>query len=110
MPSPDKGLRLVSLSEGATYPESFADYPVSVAETRAEKIGPAAPLPPRSALIQVLREIDNKTLDPDTIVILYREKKYDGSFLCGYHASGADSYTTMGILQKVLSYMASLDE
>lgn len=77
-------------------PESFAGYPESVAEIVSERSGRAALWKPRDLLINLLRAIDEGTLEADAMVVFYAKVKEDGVVHPGYSVASPDAITTMG--------------
>jgi len=98
------GLRLPVLS-GAAVSDSYADAPVSLAETKAEKLRDASLWKPRDALIALLRDIDNGA-DIPTMVVVYRSI-VDGQKGIFYQAAGStDKIETLGMLARISHIIA----
>jgi hypothetical protein len=77
----------------------FANYPVSLAERKAETSGKARDWSPRDALIAVLRDIDaGKKVD--AVVICYREIDGDERNT-HFSMSSPDCLTGLGLLSRV---------
>lgn len=82
-------------------PKSFADYPKSVAEVRADRSRDGADWTPRDALIDLLREIDSGRMKPVSLVIAWRETTDDG--LQSGHSSACQSgHDASGLLARAL--------
>jgi hypothetical protein len=85
-------------------PESFAGYPLSVGELRSDAENDAALWTPRDVLIDLLRRIDEKKIDPDVIVVIVRpRKKHDGSGTpqAKYMISSPDYHTSLGMVTDI---------
>jgi hypothetical protein len=54
--------------------DSYANYPPSVNEVRSMRSGNAADWSPREALIQMLRDIDSGAIQPDALIVSFRER------------------------------------
>jgi len=83
-----------------TLPESFSGYPVSVAEVRAERSQDCANYKPRDTLIAFLRDIDEGRINPDALVICFRETDEEGS-ATGFRNACPDILVAMGMMQRV---------
>jgi hypothetical protein len=77
---------------------SFAGYPRSVNEWRARRSGDAADWSPREALIAVLRSLDEGVLQPDALVVCYREQREHGS-RSSFVAACPDCTVMLGLLE-----------
>lgn len=76
-------------------PESFANYPTQIGET-TEDI--ASKWTPREALISTLRDIDNGTISPETIVILFHHVNKDtGEDMTGMVNAGKNRIMALGL-------------
>lgn len=76
---------------------SFAGYPVSVNETRAERAGDASLWSPREALIAVLRDID-AGVKVDVLIVAYREVGESGGKVTRFAGACPDAATAVGTL------------
>lgn len=56
--------------------ESFANYPKSIGELRADKTENGAAQSPRDALISMLRKIDSGQISPTTLIICWSSDGY----------------------------------
>lgn len=84
------------------YPESFADYPKTFGERRADSSeeNSATVWKPRDALITLLRRIDSGEVNIDALIIAYRIPGNErGTNSAGYLQASPDNYTSVGILQ-----------
>lgn len=80
--------------------ETYAEYPVSVGERRAETTGKAKDWSPRDALIAVLRDLDaGKKID--AVVVTYREIADDGAHNTHFTMASPDCLTGLGLLARV---------
>lgn len=79
---------------------NFADHPPTIGELRSNKTESARDWTPRDVLIDLLRDIDAKKMDPDAIVVLFRERVPEGEkpALPHYRAASSDAYVTQGLL------------
>lgn len=79
--------------------ESFANYPQSLNEMRSRRSGNAADWTPRDALIQMLRDIDSGTIQPDALVVSFREKVELG-YRTSFSAACPDSGVMLALLEQ----------
>lgn len=79
--------------------ESFTNYPHSVNELRSRRSGNAADWGPRDALIQMLRDIDSGAIQPDALVVSFREKVERG-FRTNFSAACPDSGVMLALLEQ----------
>lgn len=79
--------------------ESFSDYPQSLNEVRSRRSGNAADWTPRDALIQMLRDIDSGLIQPDALVVSFREK-LDQGFRTSFSAACPDSGVMLALLEQ----------
>lgn len=82
--------------------EKFADAPTSIAAHKAAKADSARLWTPRDALIDLLKQIDNGSLDLDAIVIFSRRRRIenDGHVNgAGFLVSSPDYHTTIGVAE-----------
>lgn len=84
--------------------DSYADYPRSVNELRTLRSGNAADWSPREILIAMLREIDAGRLEPESLVVVYREKR-EGGFWSDFSSSCADGAVMLGLLETAKQLM-----
>ncbi len=66
--------------------DDFSDYPESIAELK--NTGFSKNITPREALISMLRKIDNKEIDPETLIVMYSRHDENGDLFSNYKASG----------------------
>jgi hypothetical protein len=78
--------------------ENFADHPKSITEVRAERSESARDWTPRDVLIDLLRAIDEKKLDPDAVVVVVRPRAPEGIAQVHYRIASPDIHTTLGML------------
>ena len=79
---------------------SYANYPPTIGELRSQ-LDRAANWKPRDALINMLRAIDAGEIEPDMLVIAYRNPK-GGGYQLGYSHSSNDQYALIGLLTKLV--------
>jgi hypothetical protein len=84
-----------------TYPESFKDYPVSVAEKRSDSTYRSSDWSPRDLLIDLLRRIDSGDIKPDAMVVSYRDTlaATDGGTYTRFSAACPDAVTQIGLFE-----------
>lgn len=80
-------------------PDSFADYPRSISAVRSDKSRLASDWSPRDVVIDFLRELDAGKINPDTVVLIYRDKQPDGNFATGMSSSSPDRFLTLGLFE-----------
>lgn len=76
--------------------EGFANHPATMGELRADKNENAAAWAPRDVLINVLRAIDSKEIEPDALVVCYSRNSGETT---GWRASSPNVLTTVGMLE-----------
>lgn len=79
--------------------ESFTHYPQSLNEVRSARSGNAADWTPREALIQILRDLDSGAIQPDALIVSFREKVGRG-FRTSFSASCPDSGVMIALLEQ----------
>ena len=79
-------------------PDSYAGHPKSVGELRSDKTESARDWTPRDVLIDLLRAIDEKKLDPDAVVVIVRPRAPEGIAQVHYRIASPDIHTTLGML------------
>ena len=79
--------------------DSFVDYPQSVNEVRSARSGNAADWTPREVLIQILRDIDSGTIQPDALIVSFRQKVERG-FRTSFSAACPDSGVMLALLEQ----------
>lgn len=82
--------------------ENFADHPKSITEVRAERSESARDWTPRDVLIDILRDIDSKKINPEAVVVSMRSRSEDGSVHTHYRASSPDHHITVGVMTAAL--------
>jgi hypothetical protein len=79
------------------YPESFADYPRTLGDARAERAADGRLISPRETLLELLKAIDRGETDPTQIFICY--KKPCGGV--GYWSGGGGGATELlGVIER----------
>lgn len=78
----------------------FADHPVSIAESKADRECNASLWSPREAAIAFLRDLDAGKTAPDMVVIAYR----DGG-VTRFIAAGGDPLSMVGLIERAKNYM-----
>lgn len=78
----------------------FKDHPVSITERKSDLATEDSGTlwTPRDVLIKMLRQIDNGEIEPDALIVCYREVKGDE---ISYKQSSPSLYLTMGIMEAV---------
>lgn len=91
--------------------QSYANYPKSIAELRVARNNELGNWTCRDVLIEILRDIDEKRIDPDTLCVVFREKKIgQPGFMTTYSCSGTDLMATSGMLGRAIQTMNETDE
>lgn len=78
----------------------FANYPVSVAEAKADKADDSRLWTPRDALISMLREIDAGEFVPDALIAVYRYRDADGELCSRFINATPDCHVALGLLAR----------
>lgn len=78
----------------------FKDHPVSITERKSDLADENSGTlwTPRDALIRMLRQIDNGEIEPDALIICYRDVKANE---ISFKQSSPSLYLTMGIMEAV---------
>lgn len=86
------------------YPTSFADYPKSVTEIKADNMADpgAQDWTPRDAVIATLREIDAPTTRIDAVVVIYRQRHNDGSTTTSFMQATPDTHVGAGMCAHIV--------
>jgi hypothetical protein len=84
---------------------SFADYPVSLNEARADREQHAKFMTPRDALIATLRAIDSGEIAPTQLLVLY--PKSDENQSIGFYNATPNSTVAAGLCAKGLGWFAT---
>lgn len=83
--------------------DDFSDAPVSVGELRADKANSGCAWKPRDALISLLRRIDKGEINPETLVVCWREET--GRF--GWETASPLFVISLGLMTECMAKMAS---
>jgi hypothetical protein len=67
-------------------------------EAKADKAGNAGMWTPHDAVLEVSRMIAAREIDPDALVIVWREKIGPGATTTNFRIAGPDLHTTLGLL------------
>lgn len=89
--------------------DNFADMPKSVAELRAAKQHDGSQWTPRDVLIEVLRRIDKGEIQPERLLIIFREvigKEYATEMVM---AAPGDRDATIGCLARAQRLLLDID-
>lgn len=78
--------------------DTYAGYPRSVNEVRSTRSGKASDWSPREALISLLRNIDEGHCDPESLVVVFREKR-EGGYWSDFVSACSDTTTMLGLLE-----------
>jgi hypothetical protein len=83
--------------------DDFSNHPRTIGEIRSDRSDRAADWSPREALIAMLRDIDSGKVDPDAMVIAFRDKAEPGkSPDSGFYTASPDGLTTLGLLTRTI--------
>jgi hypothetical protein len=80
--------------------EHFADHPKTIGQHRSDRTQLCSDWEPRDALIELLRRIDRGEIDPDSMVICWREINPDGSQQGHFLQATPDVFVTLGLLSR----------
>lgn len=83
--------------------EDFSEAPVSIAELRADKANCGCAWKPRDALISLLRRIDKGEIDPETLVVCWREAS--GRF--GWESASPQFIISIGLMTECIVKMST---
>lgn len=87
--------------------DEYKDYPESIAERRANAAEMASLWTPRDAIISILRDIDNGTLNPFVVFIalgqiVSKDEEPGPGTKTTFRVAGPDSYSIQGVAQRAL--------
>lgn len=89
--------------------EVFGEYPISLAEAKADKERNGSFWTPRDALISILRSIDNGEINPDALVCFVSDVGENGQHSTRFYNASPDNYTCLGLIEmgkfKILSFV-----
>lgn len=88
--------------------DDFKDHPASVSEIKGDKEQNAARWKPRDALIAVLRDLDSGKINPDALVISFREQTEDGFTSTRFATASPDIHTALGLLEMAKAQMLDM--
>lgn len=83
----------------AGLPETFADWPKSVADARSDRSNRENDWSPRDALIDMLRRLDRGEIKPIGLVIAYDEEPEAGRPVPNYVSAARSPLETVGLLE-----------
>ncbi len=78
--------------------DTYADYPRSVNELRSQRSGNAADWSPREMLITLLRDLDAGSIKPESMVVVFRQKRHPG-YRTDFSAACPDGTVLVGLLE-----------
>lgn len=93
------------MSKDQRLPQNFATYPKSLSAVRAEKSEAACDWTPKDVLIELLRQIDKGEINPDSLIIVFRDTKENGDRETGLSYCGKDNYGTLGMLHVAMNWI-----
>ncbi len=83
--------------------QDFSNYPKSITEIKSDKSNKAYDATPRDNLIDMLRSIDSKEINPDALVIIWREPiKGVNDYANGHCVASPDGHATIGMVTEFL--------
>lgn len=91
-------------STHASLPESFVNHPKSVTEIKGDRSGAAADQTPRDVLIQTLRELDEGTIDPEALAVVFKPRVAPGDPQESptFYVSSPNAYITHAMLSMTI--------
>jgi hypothetical protein len=90
--------------------DDFANHPKSISELRSDKSNDARDWTPRDVLIEVLRAIDEKQVDPDAMIVVMRPRSPEGkSVHVKYRVSSPNYHVSLGMLLDAIALFQSDD-
>lgn len=78
-------------------PDNFAEHPQSIGDLRAARSHIASDWTPRDVLIDTLRDIDSGAINPDALILMYRDQLKDGRHGTGFSVASKCKFVTMGL-------------
>lgn len=82
-------------------PVSFAGFPQSISELRADQKDDGALWSPRDALIDVLRSLDEGKIKPATLIVMWSEEDDDHE-ATSYRNASKSTLKSIGLMARVL--------
>lgn len=86
-------------------PHNFSTYPKSLSAVRADRSDAAGDWTPKDVLIDLLRQIDKGEINPDAMIVVFRDMKMDGERATGLSNCGKDGYVTLGMLHVAMNWI-----
>ena len=84
--------------------EDFSDHPISLNAIRAEKLQDGKAWTPRDVLIDTLRRVDGGEVEPDSLVVIFRDRKA-GINRTKWAQCGPDVHTLLGVIDMATHLM-----
>lgn len=78
----------------------FAGHPQSITEAKVDRTHDARDWTPRDVLIRMLRDIDEGKINPDALVVSYRDGRR-----AHFWSASPDSLVSIGLLQRTIFQM-----
>lgn len=94
------------MSQEKSIVPNFATYPRSLSAYRSDKSDAACDWTARDVLIETLRMIDSGEVNPDHMVVVFRDILPEGVRQTGYCSSGEDSYVMLGMMHLSLDWLS----
>ena len=80
--------------------DNYSDAPQSITEIRAERDGDMRIWSPRDVLVAALRSLDSGQINPDAMVIVYRDCHPDNSTSTSHFKACPDIQTALGMCHR----------
>lgn len=80
--------------------EDFSQAPVSITELRSHKEQRCDRWTPRDVLIRMLRGIDSGEINPDALIVIYRDRLADGETATHFSLSAPDIHVAGGLIHR----------
>jgi len=85
--------------------KDYHDFPRTIGEIRADKSWNAADWSPRDVLINVLRDIDNNTVNPTALIVCYETSDRKAT----YAVSSPFLSVTLGLMTRIKNRLLQHD-
>lgn len=80
--------------------QDFSNAPISLGEIKAQKDKDASKWGPRDVLIDLLRKIDNKEINPDTIIVMIHDLDEVNAHCTTWAISSQGTSDTLALLTR----------
>lgn len=85
--------------------DDYSNYPKSISEIKGDKTGLSEDNLPRDVLIDILRAIDSKEINPIDLVVVYSDIGNKGGRTFSWRIAGKDIAVHIGMLSHTIHRM-----